>query len=129
LDIVFLPEANFYVVLFVLSYFYHITLTCNTCTTFTKKKIKFFELPLCLVILTVSLSAKAGHLGLIQPELRHTIYHTRGEQAIYYATLDTQSATLEVNKLFIMPIIMGCKFTSVVISTDCIEYENVTTIC
>jgi hypothetical protein len=35
-----------YVALFVLSVFYHITLTCNTCTTFAKNKIKFFELTL-----------------------------------------------------------------------------------
>jgi hypothetical protein len=71
LDIVFLPKANFYEVLFVLSYFYH-----NTCTTFAKNKIKFFELPLCLVIPIVGLSAKAGHLGLIQPELKtHDLPH------------------------------------------------------
>ena len=44
LDIVLLP--NTYVALFVLSVFYHITLTCNTCTTFAKNKIKFFELSL-----------------------------------------------------------------------------------
>ena len=35
-----------YVALFVLSVFYHITLTCNICTTFAKNKIKFFELTL-----------------------------------------------------------------------------------
>jgi hypothetical protein len=60
--------------------FYQLFTTLTfTCTTFAKNKIKFFELPLCLIIFTVRLSAKAGHILFPVNNRNNPINRLKGE--------------------------------------------------